>query len=76
MSAEEMVETFQAAATGLVDSYFPKKSITVTEGDKPFFTEELKRLRRKRDSIYQKSGKCHKYIEAQKVFQLKLNAEL
>ena len=75
MSAEEMVDTFQDAATRLVDTHFPKKSITVTEGDKPFFTDELKRLRRKCDNIYQKSGKCQKYLEVQHIFQTKLKAE-
>ena len=75
MSAEEMVDIFQETATGMVNSHFPKKLITVTEGDKPYFTEELKRLRRKRDNIYQKSGKCQKYLEAQNIFQTKLKAE-
>ena len=75
LSADEMAEAFQEAASGLVDSHFPKKTITVTEGDKPYFTDELKKLRRKRDSIYQKSGKNYKYDEAQQKFQAKLKAE-
>ena len=57
MSADEMVGKFQEAASRLVDTHFPKKNITVIEGEKPYFTEELKKLRRKRDRIYQKSGK-------------------
>ena len=75
LSTDEMVEAFQEAATGLVDSHFPKKTIIVTEGDNPYFTEELKKLRRKRDSIYQKSGKNDKYYEAQQKFQGKLKTE-
>ena len=32
-------------------------------------------MRRKRDNIYQKNGKCQKYLEAQNTFQTKLKAE-
>ena len=75
MSADEMVVKFQDSATRLVDAHFPKKTVTITEGEKPYFTEELKKLRRKRDRIYQKSGKCANYLLIQNKFQSKLKAE-
>ena len=65
MSADDMVGAFQDAATGLVDKHFPKKTVSVTEGEKPYITEEMKKLRRKRDHIYQRSGKSQQYFEAQ-----------
>ena len=47
----------------------------VTEGEKPYFTEELKKIRRRRDRIYQKFGKNENYHEVQQMFQSKLKAE-
>ena len=47
MSPDEMVASFQESAIRMVDSHFPKKNIIVTEGEKPYFTEELKKIRKK-----------------------------
>ena len=40
------MEQFQEAATWLVDQKFPHKMVTVTEGELPYFTEEVKNKRR------------------------------
>ena len=44
----EMVLAFEGTMTNYVDNFFPLKKITVSIFDKPFFTEELRALRRRR----------------------------
>jgi hypothetical protein len=76
MSADKMVEAFQSAALRLVDEHFPQKQVTVIEGDQPYFTEELRQLRRRRDRAYQRGGKSSAtYLSLQNRFQMKLNSE-
>ena len=48
MSADQLVDTFQAAATKMVDENFPRKKVTVIQGELPYFTEDLRKLRKKR----------------------------
>ena len=74
-STEELVEAFQAATTRLIDQHFPMKQVTIIEGDLPYFTEELRELRRTRDRSYQRCGKGQTYIEIQEMFQWKLKNE-
>ena len=57
LTIEEMVDSFQNTASRMVDQHFPKQTVTSTQGEKPYFTEELKQLRRQRDRIYQRTGK-------------------
>ena len=57
LPVNRMVEEFQKSASRMVDEAFPKKSITLIKGDQPFFTEELRKLRRQRDRAYQRGGK-------------------
>ena len=75
MSPDELVEAFQTSASRLVDHHFPIKRVSVIQGDKPYFTEELRQLRRKRDHIYQKSGKSPQYLITQSKFTNKLKEE-
>lgn len=56
-SPAELVEAFQAYASRLVDQHFIKKLVSVTQLEKPYFIEEVQKLRKQRDCIYQKSGK-------------------
>ena len=74
-SANEMVEHFQAAANRLVNETFPEKQVTISEGDQPYFTEELRLLRRRRDRAYQRGCKTQTYLSLQNKFQLKLKGE-
>ena len=72
MKVTDMVESFEVAAKGLVDKNFPKKNVTVTEGDLPYFTEELKISRRRRNRIYQRTGKSEQYQKIKQEFEQKL----
>ena len=72
LTTTEMVEQFELTAQGLVDQTFPRKNVTVTEGELPYFTEELKILRRRRNRIYQRTGKSQQYQEIKNEFEQKL----
>ena len=75
MSSTELVEQFEQYTYQLVDSVFPLKTVTVSDRDKPYMTEELKKLRRQRQRIYSKSGRSPKYLEIKAQFELKLRTE-
>jgi len=64
-----MVERFQKDLKDLVHETFPEKTITISNLDKPFFNEKLRKLRRLRQREYCKRGKTQKY------FQLKADFE-
>ena len=72
LKVTDMVESFEAAAKELVDKNFPKKNVTVTEGELPYFTEELKILRRRRNRVYQRTGKSKQYQKIKQEFEQKL----
>ena len=55
--------------------YSALKKVTLAQGDLPYFTEELKSLRRQRNRVYTKEGKGKKYDELQSTFQTKLKSE-
>ena len=74
-SPDEMVVMFQEAASRLVNKHFPHKQITVIDGDLPYFTEELRKLRRQRDHAYQRNGKNCTYHLHQNNFTQKLKNE-
>ena len=74
-SPGRMVEQFEEYAGWLVDQKFPKKLVTVTDGDLPYMTDDLKKLRRRRDKVYDRRGKCDFYWTLQQQFETKLRAE-
>jgi hypothetical protein len=46
MSSSEMIDRFMEINSKMVDAIFPKKTIQVGQGDLPYFTEELRHLKR------------------------------
>ena len=75
MSSTEMVKLFESHSTNLVDNQFPHKTVSVGKCDLPYFTEELMRLKRKRQRAYRKGKRSHAYIESKSKFDAKLLAE-
>ena len=75
MSSSKMVDTFQEMITSLVDIHFPLKKITVSQYDKPWFTQELRTIRRQRQRLYRKEGRSQAYLLVKKEFDLKLEKE-
>ena len=64
LHVEEMVAKYQTITSKLVCSTFPEKKIHHFSNDKPWFNEELRKLRRQRMREYTKNGKSDKYYAA------------
>ena len=75
LSSSKMVDVFQKMTTNLQDIHFPLKRITVSPYDKPWITEELKMIRRRRQRIYRKQGRSPAYLQLKKEFNDKLENE-
>ena len=75
LSADRMVEEFEFAAARLVEETFPQKEVVIIEGYQPYFTEELRQMRRQRNRAYQRAGKSPTYSSLQKKFNDKLKCE-
>ena len=75
LSADQMVETFETAAARLVDETFPQKEVMIIEGNQPYFTEELRQLRRQRNRAYQRAGRSPTYYSLHKKFNYKLKSK-
>ena len=71
----EMVSNFENTMKFYTDKYFPLKHISISNFDKPYFSEELRKLRRKRQRLYRKFGKTEHYDEISRIFESKLLSE-
>ena len=60
-TSSEHAEQLDTYLMNKLDIFCPKKSIKLTNSDKPFITIELKKLDRQRNREYLKSGKSIKY---------------
>ena len=56
MTSSDMVDCFVRLSEKMVDSSFPEKEIQVGPGDLPYFTEELRHLKRQRLRAYNAHG--------------------
>ena len=76
MNVDEMVDAFVDHSKLLVDEFFPEKKVMVAPEEKPYFTEELRQLKRKRQRAYAKHGRRSiKYKRLKEIFDLKLQSE-
>ena len=75
MSSTELVNLFENHTKNIVEQIFPEKTVTISNWDKPFMTEELKKLRRQRQRVYRKGGRSQKYLEIKSKFDQKLKTE-
>ena len=73
MTMDKMVDAFKEHNKTFVDKFFPEKEILAGPEDKPYFTEELRQIKRRRQRIYAKYGRRHrKYISLKQIFDDKL----
>ena len=63
-----MENNFQNIMNNLVSSTFPEKVITVSPEDQPYFNEDLRNLKRKRQREYSCHGKPQKYLDIRNKF--------
>ena len=75
MSPTELVTNFQNHTSNVVTKIFPEKTVKISNYDKPYFTEELRAIRRQRQRLYRKSGRSQKYLEIKDKFEQKLKIE-
>jgi hypothetical protein len=76
MNVNELVDSFQVQSKRLVDKFFPTKDVLVGPQEKPYFSEELRQLRRRRQRAYDKHGRRSiKYARLRQSFDLKLEHE-
>ena len=68
-----MVDTFEINHKALVDKTFPVKEVRVGNDDKPYFTEELRQVKRRRQRAYTLQGRRSQlYARLKQLFDAKL----
>ena len=76
MDVDMMVECFEANSKKMVDRVFPENEIQVGPEEKPYFTEELRQLKRRRQRAYAHYGRrSQQYITLKQSFDFKLQHE-
>ena len=76
MESTELVDTFVQMSSNLVDKAFPQKEILVGPDDKPYFTEELLLLKRRRQRAYRLYGRRSiKYLQLEKRLQCSFSVQ-
>ena len=68
----EMVDVFHAWTSEILAQTFPEKQISISPYDVPWFSEELRLVKRQRQRYYTKHGKDQKYEELKTKFDDKL----
>ena len=63
-----LVESFQKFCSLLIEEHFPLKTVNVSSHDLPYFTEQLRSLRRQRQREYRRHGRSEKYLGLKKTF--------
>ena len=71
MTPSKMVQHFEDTLKTLVSETFPERKIIVKSDDRPYFTENLRKLKRMRQRHYHKHGRSK--LKAN--FEEKLNTE-
>jgi hypothetical protein len=75
-SSTDMVKAFEARSQVLLDLHFPSKVVSVGAEDQPYFTDELRRLKRRRQRAYTAKGRRNpKYLGLRDQFNKKKKAE-
>ena len=75
MGVAQMVQHFQDKMQVLVENTFPEKHIVIKPDDRPYFTENLRHLKRQRQREYHKHGRSTKYLKLKDIFEEKLKNE-
>ena len=75
LSVDEMVHGFQNITNHLLIDTFPEKNILLNSDDKPWFNEQLRKLKRLRLREYSKRGRTKKYLNLSSSFEEKFKAE-
>ena len=70
----QMVKRFQSELSNILCQTFPEKQIVISPYDLPWFNEELRKLRRRKQRAYENFGKNDKYEYLNELFEARLRA--
>ena len=71
VDSSDMVDKFETHSQLIVNQWFPTKTVLVGSNDLPYFTEELRRLKRRRQRAYKKGKRSEKYQKCKMAFENK-----
>ena len=71
----QQVYNFEKIVQQKLDEFLPQKIVKIGIEDKPFMTNELKKLKRLRMREYVRNGKSEKYIKLREEFKVKFKKE-
>ena len=72
----QLVEGFEYFTSEIISATFPEKEVLIQRRDKPYFTEDLRKLRRSKMHEYSKNGKSQKFLKLQSKFKDMLEIEV
>ena len=75
LPVNKMVELLHSIIDPILSDTFPEKQIIISPFDDPWFTEQLRKLKRQRQRHYERHGKDDKYIELKTIFDEKFKNE-
>ena len=75
VDSSDMVDKFETWSNTIVNRQFPAKTVLVGSQDLPYFTEELRRLKRRRQRAYKKGKRSEQYRKCKVAFENKKVSE-
>ena len=72
VDSSDMVDKFETWSESMVHQQFPTKTVLVSEQDLPYFTEELRHLKRRRQRAYRKGKQSEQYKKCKIAFENKI----
>ena len=75
LSPTEQAVKLEKLLQNKLDEFCPQKSMKIGSQDKPFITQELKNIHRRKSREYTKNGKSRKYRSLKSEFELKYKNE-
>ena len=73
-SPSQQDEALHAVLARILERALPVKKVRLRSTDKPYITQEIKTIDRRRRREYDKIGKSAKYLDSKKIFDQKLKA--
>ena len=76
LNPTQLVDVFEYYTSEIINVTFPLKQVTIQQSDKPYFTEELRNLRRRKMREYERNGKSDLFVCLQTQFKSILKIEV
>ena len=76
LTPSQLVDLFQYYTGEIIDVVFPEQKVRIKDEDKPYFTEQLRILKRQQCPEYNKNGKSNKYKSLVERFESLLKTDI